>query len=52
MLTVQLRIISNFRYDEKTNELINDKLNVAYPICNGIPNMDPAHAVKTDAQKK
>lgn len=29
------------RYDEKTNELINDKLGVAYPITDGIPQLAP-----------
>ena len=29
------------RYEEKTNELVCDKINVAYPIVNGIPNLVP-----------
>nr|XP_023680262.1 protein preY, mitochondrial [Paramormyrops kingsleyae] len=32
------------RYDEKTNELINDDLGIAYPIIDGIPNMIPQDA--------
>ncbi|XP_048829377.1 protein preY, mitochondrial-like [Brienomyrus brachyistius] len=32
------------RYDEKTNELINDDLGIAYPVIDGIPNMIPQDA--------
>ncbi|KAL0968550.1 hypothetical protein UPYG_G00268340 [Umbra pygmaea] len=32
------------RYEEKTNELINEELGIAYPIINGIPNMIPTDA--------
>lgn len=32
------------RYNESTNELINDDLGIAYPIIDGIPNMIPQAA--------
>ncbi|XP_071598989.1 protein preY, mitochondrial [Heliangelus exortis] len=32
------------RYDEATNELINEELGIAYPIIDGIPNMIPEAA--------
>ncbi|KAG8593382.1 hypothetical protein GDO81_000808 [Engystomops pustulosus] len=32
------------RYEESTNELINDELGIAYPIVDGIPNMIPQDA--------
>ncbi|KAM6440213.1 protein preY, mitochondrial [Liasis olivaceus] len=32
------------RYDESTNELINEELGIAYPIIDGIPNMIPQAA--------
>ncbi|XP_040183389.1 protein preY, mitochondrial [Rana temporaria] len=32
------------RYDESTNELINDDLGIAYPIIDGIPNLIPQDA--------
>ncbi|KAK2867178.1 hypothetical protein Q8A67_025295 [Cirrhinus molitorella] len=32
------------RYDEKSNELINEELGIAYPIVDGIPNMIPQDA--------
>ncbi|KAI4894871.1 hypothetical protein NFI96_019184 [Prochilodus magdalenae] len=32
------------RYDETTNELINEELGIAYPIIDGIPNMIPQDA--------
>ncbi|KAI7812047.1 protein preY, mitochondrial [Triplophysa rosa] len=32
------------RYDEKSNELINEELGIAYPIIDGIPNMIPQDA--------
>ena len=32
------------RYEENTNELINDELGIAYSIINGIPNMIPQDA--------
>jgi uncharacterized protein YbaR (Trm112 family) len=42
----------NFRYDEANNELVNEKLNIAYPIENGIPNMNPNNArmIKKDTE--
>ncbi|XP_068869127.1 protein preY, mitochondrial [Aphelocoma coerulescens] len=38
------------RYEEATNELINEELGIAYPIIDGIPNMVPEAARMT--QKK
>ncbi|KAK6319958.1 hypothetical protein J4Q44_G00090650 [Coregonus suidteri] len=40
------------RYEEKTNELINEELGIAYPIVNGIPNMIPTDArlIKNDPE--
>ncbi|KAJ8247537.1 hypothetical protein GJAV_G00247500 [Gymnothorax javanicus] len=32
------------RYDETSNELINDELGIAYPVLGGIPNMIPQDA--------
>ena len=32
------------RYDEANDELVNSKLNIAYPIQDGIPNMNPNNA--------
>ncbi|XP_060103051.1 protein preY, mitochondrial [Heteronotia binoei] len=32
------------RYEESTNELINEELSIAYPIIDGIPNMIPQAA--------
>uniref|UniRef100_A0A8D0C3G6 Protein preY, mitochondrial n=1 Tax=Salvator merianae TaxID=96440 RepID=A0A8D0C3G6_SALMN len=32
------------RYEESTNELINEELGIAYPITDGIPNMIPQAA--------
>lgn len=32
------------RYDERSNELINEELGIAYPIIDGIPNMIPQDA--------
>ncbi|XP_077066769.1 protein preY, mitochondrial [Siphateles boraxobius] len=32
------------RYDERSNELINEDLGIAYPIIDGIPNMIPQDA--------
>ncbi|KAL7885486.1 hypothetical protein AOLI_G00057810 [Acnodon oligacanthus] len=32
------------RYDETTNELINEELGIAYPVIDGIPNMIPQDA--------
>ncbi|XP_036400277.1 protein preY, mitochondrial-like [Megalops cyprinoides] len=42
------------RYEEKTNELINDELGIAYPILDGIPNMIPqdARLIRKDVGKK
>ncbi|XP_051059011.1 protein preY, mitochondrial [Phodopus roborovskii] len=39
------------RYDESTNELINEELGIAYPIIDGIPNMIP-QAARTIHQNK
>ncbi|XP_054679003.1 protein preY, mitochondrial isoform X2 [Grus americana] len=35
------------RYEEATNELINEELGIAYPIIDGIPNMIPEAARMT-----
>ncbi|KFP26934.1 hypothetical protein N325_07817, partial [Colius striatus] len=35
------------RYEEATNELINEELGIAYPIIDGIPNMIPEAARRT-----
>ncbi|XP_064272999.1 protein preY, mitochondrial [Passer domesticus] len=35
------------RYEEATNELINEELGIAYPIIDGIPNMVPEAARRT-----
>ncbi|XP_042609028.1 protein preY, mitochondrial isoform X1 [Cyprinus carpio] len=32
------------RYDERSNELINEEFGIAYPIIDGIPNMIPQDA--------
>ncbi|XP_072129004.1 protein preY, mitochondrial isoform X1 [Mobula birostris] len=32
------------RYEESTNQLINDELGIAYPVTDGIPNMIPQEA--------
>ncbi|ROL51650.1 Protein preY, mitochondrial [Anabarilius grahami] len=43
------------RYDERSNELINEELGIAYPIIDGIPNMIPQDARmihKTEATEK
>ncbi|KAK3535962.1 hypothetical protein QTP70_022863 [Hemibagrus guttatus] len=43
------------RYDETTNELINEELGIAYPILDGIPNMIPQDArliKKTEGAEK
>ncbi|KAF7252522.1 Protein preY, mitochondrial [Varanus komodoensis] len=41
------------RYEESTNELINEELGIAYPIIDGIPNMIPqaARMIGKDKQK-
>uniref|UniRef100_A0A803Y5L6 Uncharacterized protein n=1 Tax=Meleagris gallopavo TaxID=9103 RepID=A0A803Y5L6_MELGA len=36
-----------FKYEESTNELINEELGIAYPIIDGIPNMIPEAARTT-----
>ncbi|KAM7052707.1 protein preY, mitochondrial [Acridotheres tristis] len=36
------------RYEEATNELINEELGIAYPIVDGIPNMVPEAARMTN----
>ncbi|XP_040411871.1 protein preY, mitochondrial isoform X1 [Cygnus olor] len=38
------------RYDESTNELINEELGIAYPVIDGIPNMIP-EAARTTRKK-
>ncbi|XP_071411947.1 protein preY, mitochondrial [Pithys albifrons albifrons] len=38
------------RYEEATNELINEELGIAYPIIDGIPNMVPEAARRTHKQ--
>ncbi|XP_067993453.1 protein preY, mitochondrial [Melanerpes formicivorus] len=38
------------RYEEATNELVNDELGIAYPIIDGIPNMVP-EAARTTKKK-
>ncbi|XP_049670607.1 protein preY, mitochondrial [Accipiter gentilis] len=38
------------RYEEATNELINEELGIAYPIVDGIPNMIP-EAARTTRKK-
>ncbi|XP_058252214.1 protein preY, mitochondrial-like [Hemibagrus wyckioides] len=43
------------RYDETSNELINEELGIAYPILDGIPNMIPQDArliKKTEGAEK
>ncbi|KAJ8412854.1 hypothetical protein AAFF_G00104360 [Aldrovandia affinis] len=42
------------RYEEKTNELINDELGIAYPVIGGIPNMVPqdARMIQKDSEEK
>ncbi|XP_052538682.1 protein preY, mitochondrial [Tympanuchus pallidicinctus] len=35
------------RYEESTNELINEELGIAYPVIDGIPNMIPEAARTT-----
>ncbi|NXF72754.1 PREY protein, partial [Sclerurus mexicanus] len=35
------------RYEEATNELINEELGIAYPVIDGIPNMVPEAARMT-----
>ncbi|XP_043561613.1 protein preY, mitochondrial-like [Chiloscyllium plagiosum] len=32
------------RYDESSNQLINDELGIAYPVVDGVPNMIPQDA--------
>ncbi|XP_028649763.1 protein preY, mitochondrial-like [Erpetoichthys calabaricus] len=36
----------SLRYEEQTNELINDELGIAYPVVDGIPNLIPQDARK------
>ncbi|KFV91744.1 hypothetical protein N326_00232, partial [Eurypyga helias] len=38
------------RYEEATNELINEELGIAYPVIDGIPNMIP-EAARTTRKK-
>ncbi|KAG8454075.1 hypothetical protein GDO86_000639 [Hymenochirus boettgeri] len=40
------------RYEESTNELINDELGIAYPIVDGIPNMIPHDARMIHKEEK
>ncbi|XP_061439032.1 protein preY, mitochondrial [Rhineura floridana] len=44
----------SLRYEESTNELINEELGIAYPITDGIPNMIPqaARMVCKEKQEK
>lgn len=44
---VHLRARRRSRYEESTNELINEELGIAYPIIDGIPNMIPEAARTT-----
>merc|ERR1719495_2639511 len=43
LLSILVCLLSKkpLRYNEETNELVNDELGVAYPIVNGIPNLVP-----------
>ncbi|XP_019408262.1 PREDICTED: protein preY, mitochondrial [Crocodylus porosus] len=38
------------RYEESSNELINEELGIAYPVVDGIPNMIPQAARKIEAE--
>uniref|UniRef100_A0A8B9UW59 Protein preY, mitochondrial n=2 Tax=Anas TaxID=8835 RepID=A0A8B9UW59_9AVES len=38
------------RYDESANELVNEELGIAYPVIDGIPNMIPEAARRTQKQ--
>ncbi|KAM3831599.1 UPF0434 protein isoform 1-T1 [Vipera latastei] len=40
------------RYNESTNELINEELGIAYPIIDGIPNMIPQVARMIGKEKQ
>ncbi|NWI62215.1 PREY protein, partial [Todus mexicanus] len=40
------------RYEEATNELINEELGIAYPIIDGIPTMIPEAARNTQKQQQ
>ncbi|XP_026528433.1 protein preY, mitochondrial [Notechis scutatus] len=40
------------RYNESTNELINEELGIAYPIIDGIPNMIPQAARMVGKEKQ
>ncbi|XP_033016498.1 protein preY, mitochondrial [Lacerta agilis] len=40
------------RYEESTNELINEELGIAYPITDGIPNMIPQAARMIGKEKR
>ncbi|XP_029453777.1 protein preY, mitochondrial [Rhinatrema bivittatum] len=40
------------RYEESTNELINEELGIAYPIIDGMPNMLPQEARMIQKEKK
>ncbi|XP_032079802.1 protein preY, mitochondrial [Thamnophis elegans] len=40
------------RYNESTNELINEELGIAYPIIDGIPNMIPQAARMIGKEKQ
>ncbi|XP_028599427.2 protein preY, mitochondrial [Podarcis muralis] len=40
------------RYEESTNELINEELGIAYPITDGIPNMIPQAARMIGKEKQ
>ncbi|XP_066487812.1 protein preY, mitochondrial [Tiliqua scincoides] len=40
------------RYEESTNELINEELGIAYPVVDGIPNMIPQAARMMGKEKQ
>lgn len=46
IIIINVIVCSSFflRYEEKTSELINEELGIAYPIIDGIPNMIPQDA--------
>lgn len=39
-------------YSKETNELISEKAQLAFPIIDGIPEMNPKHAKKITSEKK
>lgn len=46
LFVILIHVFPSFflRYDERSNELINEELGIAYPIIDGIPNMIPQDA--------